>query len=98
MKRSTVTRSLGEFSGRSNSLDILTGLPGERIAGAFEDADGSLVIVLESGYALVLVTLGGGSPAFWVENASKWGIRLAAIRKRIAEDRDALAALIEAAP
>ncbi|HSW43516.1 MAG TPA: hypothetical protein VLM76_13495 [Patescibacteria group bacterium] len=98
MTEPTKQRPFAEFAGRSNSLDILTGLPGERIAGAFEDTDGSLVLIMESGYALVLVTLGGGTPAFWVESASKWGVRLAAIRKRIAEDRDALAALIEAAP
>jgi hypothetical protein len=89
---------LAEFNGRSNHPSILTGLPGEHVAGAFLDTDGSLVIVFESGYALVTVSLGGGTPAFWIESASKWGVRLRAIRHRMETLRDGLGALIEAAP
>jgi len=93
-----MSRTLVEFSGHSNSLDILTGLPDERIAGAFMDTDGTLVLVMESGCALVVVSLGGGSPAFWVEDANKWGVRLRAIRARMNELRDGLANLVAAAP
>lgn len=89
---------LREFSGQSNDPHILTGLPGERIAGVFKDQDGALVLVMESGYALVLVTLGGGSPAFWVEPAAKWDVRLRAIRARMEELQNGLAAFIGAAP
>jgi len=90
--------SLKEWSGKSNDVAILTGLPGERVAGAFEDTDGSLVIVMESGYALVCITLGGGSPAFWVENSDRWETRLRVIRKRMEELHAGLGALVIAAP
>jgi hypothetical protein len=92
------SRPLSDFEGRSNSLDILTGLPGERIWGAFQDTDGSLVLVMESGAAFVIVSLGGGSPAFWVERAERWQTRLSAIRKRMKELHDGLGNLVKAAP
>ena len=89
---------LTKFIGKANDLAILEGLPGEKVAGAFEALDGSIVVIMESGAAIVFVTLGGGTPAYWVESAATWEPRLAAIRREIESNTKALGRLIAAAP
>ncbi len=56
---------LTKYSGASNSPEILPFLVGETIVAALFDADGRMTLVMKSGAALVIGSLGGGGPVFW---------------------------------
>jgi len=66
--------SLVDYKGPSNSQEILPHLIGEKIKAAFPVRDGEhtrLWLVMESGSALVLCSIGGGTPCMWKEPADK---------------------------
>ena len=72
---------LPELAGHSNTMDIWEAVIGDVIEGAFEDTEGCVVLVMRSGVALVLTSLGGRvPPAFWVERREVWEGRLNRIR------------------
>ena len=83
---------LSEYKGASNSGEVFRHLVGERIMAAFEDEKGHVVLVMESGPALVLGSLGGGSPAYWTTSKEDIDMLVAERRKaiegRLAELRD----------
>ena len=79
-----MSKNLASMVGHSNTPDIWEFVVGERIEAAFDDGAGNLVLVMRSGVALVLTSLGGHvAPAFWVESRSDWEPRLNRVRSEL---------------
>ncbi len=79
-----MSERLAAMAGKANHRETWEFIVGERIDGAFEDQEHNLVIVMRSGVALVLTSLGGETiPAFWVEARHDWERRLDRVRDEL---------------
>jgi len=84
---------LSEYSGPSNSAEMLQYLVGEEIKGAMMDG-AHLVLILESNAALVLTSLGGEySPAFFAERGRNLERRVRSRKEKLARQQAELEAV-----
>jgi hypothetical protein len=76
--------NLERMAGRANNSDAWDAIVGETVEAAFEDTEHCIVVVMRSGTALVLTSLGGQSvPAYWVERRDDWEPRLNRVRTEL---------------
>jgi len=82
---------LTEYKGPSNRREVFRHLVGERIAAAFEDEKGHVMLALESGAAIVFGAPGGG-PTYWTATKEEVerivAARRGVIERQLAELRD----------
>ena len=76
--------------GKANNPSIWPAIVGEQVTAAFQGADGGIVLVMESGDALCICSLGGGSPAYWIEGKKEWSRRYWNVRDRLLANQAAL--------
>jgi hypothetical protein len=84
---------LTEYRGGSNSREVFRHILGERIVAAFEDEKGHVVLVMESGPAIVFGgRVDGLGPTYWTTSKEDIDMLVAERRKaiegRLAELRD----------